>query len=248
VKAAIVLLLLTGVAFPLLVGYHVDPVKAQWSGWALGDENHGVAEILTCNFDEVVYCELFAGETLTGQNYKVDVYELPGDTVRVAYNNGEHATQPQAWVHMPLTTEPGESFTKGRQYEFKFTRSGSDSIQYYWAEGDKYRWGELMRAEVPYARFIGDANRYRQVRRRLGLPCGLGRSSRPVLSSTCRVNASLPSGLPVLVYSFSRATFSVSSSAFSQSDQFSMPDSRPCRSESSESTLRPVCPAALLHG
>jgi hypothetical protein len=32
-------------------------------------------------------------------------------------------------------------------------------------------------------RFIGDANRYCQLRRRLGLPCGLGRSSRPVLSS-----------------------------------------------------------------
>jgi hypothetical protein len=32
-SAAIALLLLAGTAFPLVVGYHIDPVKAQWSGW-----------------------------------------------------------------------------------------------------------------------------------------------------------------------------------------------------------------------
>lgn len=32
-KGAVLLILMTGVAFPLVVGYHVDPVRASWSGW-----------------------------------------------------------------------------------------------------------------------------------------------------------------------------------------------------------------------
>jgi len=47
-----------------------------------------------------------------------------------AVENRVHARTPQSWVKMPLTTVPGKSFTKGKEYEFKFTRSGSDSIQF----------------------------------------------------------------------------------------------------------------------
>jgi hypothetical protein len=150
-KGAIMLLLLTGVAFPLVVGYHVDPVKSSWSGWTPSEfPNNYVSEILTCNFDEVVYCELFAGETLSGQNYNVDVYELPGRTNRVAYGEGAHATQPQSWVRLPLTTVSGKSFTKGKQYEFRFSRGGSDSLEYYWSDGDPYKYGFLA-TDQPHA-------------------------------------------------------------------------------------------------
>jgi len=90
-----------------------------------------VSQVVTCNFDSVVYCELFAGDVLTGEDYKVDVYELPGGTSRIAYNDGEQATMPEAWVRLPLTTVTGKSFVKGKQYEFRFTRAGSDSIRCY---------------------------------------------------------------------------------------------------------------------
>ena len=143
-KTVVALLLFVGAAFPYVVGYHIEPVKALWSGWALGDVNHGVAQTITCNFDTAVYCELFAGETLSGGDYAVDVYELPGGTSRVAYNLGKHATKPQSWVNMPLTTVPGKSFTKGKEYEFRFTRSGGDSVQYYFRGGDPYPYGTML--------------------------------------------------------------------------------------------------------
>jgi hypothetical protein len=44
------------VAYPLVSAYHVDPKTAAQSGWALGDEQHGVSQLVTCNFDSVVYC------------------------------------------------------------------------------------------------------------------------------------------------------------------------------------------------
>jgi hypothetical protein len=72
---------------------------------------------------------------LTNVRPGVYVVEMrTGDTVRAAYCDRAYAGQPQSWVHMPLTTVSGESFTKGKLYEFRFTRSGSDSIQYYWQE------------------------------------------------------------------------------------------------------------------
>lgn len=66
-NTVILLLLLTGAAFPYVVGYHVEPVKALWSGKA--DPNPltgGVSQTVTCNFDELDsatggYVELFAG-------------------------------------------------------------------------------------------------------------------------------------------------------------------------------------------
>jgi hypothetical protein len=39
-----VLLLLAGAAYPLVSAYHIEPVNAHQSGWALGDENHGVSQ------------------------------------------------------------------------------------------------------------------------------------------------------------------------------------------------------------
>jgi len=125
------LLLAAAIAMParaLVQAYSVEPVKQAWSGKVRGDENHPVSQTITCNFDSIVYCELFVGDFSDTGAYKVDVYELPGGTNRVAYNDGENATRPHTWVKMPLTTVSGQSFTKGKKYEFKFTRAGSDSI------------------------------------------------------------------------------------------------------------------------
>ena len=140
---AMVLLLLAGAAYPLVSAYHIEPVNAHQSGWALGDENHGVSQVLTCSWDELdsasgSYVEFFQGDTLTGSPYKLDIYEYPDGVTPVASNAGVRATRPQSWVKLPLAITPGKSFTKGKLYEFRFTRSGSDSIQFYWQVNDPY--------------------------------------------------------------------------------------------------------------
>ena len=80
---AMVLLLLAGVAYPLVSAYHIEPVNARQSGWALGDENHDVRQVLTINFDELdsvsgSYCELFAGSRGGGGQYNLSVLTYPG--------------------------------------------------------------------------------------------------------------------------------------------------------------------------
>ena len=61
-KGAVLLLLIAGVAFPYVVGYHVEPVQAAWSGWASRQAPFNkVSELITCNFDSLSYVELFAG-------------------------------------------------------------------------------------------------------------------------------------------------------------------------------------------
>ena len=145
---ATVLLLLAGVAFPLVDAYHIDPVDARQSGWALGDENHGVSEILTCCWDQLDsasggYVELFAGDYGQGGAYNLSILEYPGGTP-VAYQDGGTYVRPQHWVRFDrIRMEPGQAFTKGKQLEFHFTRGGSDSLQYYWADGDPYKYGFL---------------------------------------------------------------------------------------------------------
>jgi hypothetical protein len=61
-KGAALLLLIAGVAFPYVVGYHVEPVKADWIGWTSKQgSNNKVSEVMTCNFDSLSYVELSAG-------------------------------------------------------------------------------------------------------------------------------------------------------------------------------------------
>jgi hypothetical protein len=142
-------------ASALVTAYHVEPRTAAMSGKA--GPVLGVSQVLTCCWDELdaasgSYCELFAGETLSGGYYKVDVYDYPGGINRVAYNEGTHAKRPQDWVRMPLTMAAGKSFTKGKLYEFRFTRSGSDSIQFYYQVNDPYpyQYCQMLVGGQPY--------------------------------------------------------------------------------------------------
>ena len=49
-KGAVLLLLIAGAAYSLVVGYHVEPVKAQWSGWThLHGPGDTVSQVLTIN-------------------------------------------------------------------------------------------------------------------------------------------------------------------------------------------------------
>jgi hypothetical protein len=117
------------VAFPLVTGYHVEPVKAAWSAWAPSEFPYNyISQTVTCNFDEVVYFELFVGDYNDSGAFKVDVYEVGGEVDPVAYNYGVPPAGEHRWLRLDLTTASGYSFTKGKQYEFKFTRSDGDLL------------------------------------------------------------------------------------------------------------------------
>lgn len=137
---ATVLLLLVGAAFPLVVGYHLDPVKAQWSGWTPSEfPNNYVSEVLTVNFDEPITASLFCGSPGAGGDYNVSILTYPGgfeiasgDTI----DPGDHR-----WATCTLEVLEPDSFIKGRQVEVRWTRGGSDSIQYYTNVGQTYPYG-----------------------------------------------------------------------------------------------------------
>jgi len=76
-KTAVVLVLLVAVApaLALTQAYAVEPVTQEWSGWT--PLYGSVSQIVTANFDSVVYCELFVGQADTSP-FSVNVYEYPG--------------------------------------------------------------------------------------------------------------------------------------------------------------------------
>ncbi len=122
-RHVLALLLLAGAAFPYVVGLHVDPVKALWSGKADPRPGHGVSQTVTCNFDSLSYVELFAGAKGSGGTYYVAAYD--GGSV-VTWSTGT-----QDWDSRWVTFENWDrrsAFTKGKELTFRFTRSGSDSV------------------------------------------------------------------------------------------------------------------------
>jgi len=122
-KGAVLLLLIAGVAFPSVVGYHIDPVKAQWSGWtSYLDPNNYVSQFLTCCWDSLERVELFAGAALNGGAYHVTVYD--GSTPVMSSNGTQ--TQSESWVKFE-NWDQGVAFTKGKTYEVRFARAGENS-------------------------------------------------------------------------------------------------------------------------
>ncbi|MBM3313967.1 hypothetical protein FJY70_05200, partial [candidate division WOR-3 bacterium] len=135
-KAAYLLLLMVAESAAVVRAYSVEPVCADWSGWT-GFQNT-VSEVITCNFDSLAYVELFAGAKGAGGAYTATVLE---DGMPLTSSDGDRVPD-HAWVRFDAWTQQ-VGFTKGKQYEFKFTRSGSDSIQFYFQHGDPYPWGEM---------------------------------------------------------------------------------------------------------
>jgi len=148
-KGAVFLLLIAGVAYPLVVGYHVEPVEAAQSGWT--HRGDSVAQVITINFDELdstagAYCELFGGSLGAGGPYHVSVLTYPGGAEIANGSNinpGDHK-----WVKFNLSVLHPESIVKGRKLEFRFTRSGQDSIHYYYDSACGYGpYGQMI---APY--------------------------------------------------------------------------------------------------
>jgi hypothetical protein len=141
-----VLLLWASVAFGFVTGYHVEPVKAALSGWTPGEfPNRYVSQTVTCNFDSLSYVELFAGAKGSGGTYYVAVYG--GSPTPVMWSTGTQDKN-ESWVRFE-NWNTHVAFTKGKHYEFRFTRTGSDSVQYYYDE-DPYKYGQLIIGQQEY--------------------------------------------------------------------------------------------------
>jgi hypothetical protein len=151
VTAVVITLMAVSMASGNLRAYAIDPVRADWSGKADPRPDYGVSEVITCNFDELDtaaggYVELFVGDYHDTTSFNLGIYEYPDGVLPMASALGQHPTKGHSWLRFPVVTASGQSFTKGKRYEFKFTRSGSDSIQYYYQGGnpalsDPYSWG-----------------------------------------------------------------------------------------------------------
>ena len=156
-KGAVLLLLIAGAAYSLVVGYHVEPVKAQWSGWThLHGPGDTVSQVLTINFDELdstagAYVELFAGSEGNGGQYNLSVLTYPGGSP-IAPDAHADGDVDHEWVRFKLGVSYPESIIKGKKLEFRFTRSGSDSINYYYDSACGYGpYGQMI---APYPPII----------------------------------------------------------------------------------------------
>jgi hypothetical protein len=116
------LLVAVGVSLGLVQAYSVAPRTGNWSGWtSLTAPNNRVSQTVTCNFDSLVYVELFAGDEGSGGQYRVGVWQ---DGIEVMFAT-QFPRQSCDWVRFD-SWDVHPAFTKGKLLEFRFTRSGQD--------------------------------------------------------------------------------------------------------------------------
>ncbi len=139
-RCVTLLLVIAEAAFPLAVGYHVDPVQASWCRWT-GHRvpDNSVSETVTCCWDSLKRVELFAETRNNEGAWRVGVW-LDGNEVMWSTGASAHNKN---WVRFE-SWNTHVAYAKGRKYEFRFTRSGSDSFQYYYDSRNPYRYGELI--------------------------------------------------------------------------------------------------------
>jgi hypothetical protein len=134
---AAVLLTATCRYAPALVNvYHVTPVKAAWSGWT--QRGVAVSQTLTCNFDSLSYVELFAGTKYADRAYTATILE---DGTPLMSSQGNQVAD-HGWVSFE-NWDSQTAFTKGKQYELRFTRGADDSMEYYYDGTNPYSCGYM---------------------------------------------------------------------------------------------------------
>ncbi len=145
-KLALALLMALGFASASVVGYHVEPVKAMWSGWteAMPGRDYVDQQVVAC-WDSLERVELFAGAKGNGGSYHVAVRD--GGSV-VMWADGTQR-QNESWLKFE-NWNTHVAFTKGKEYVFRFSRqAGSSPIQFYWDE-DPYQYGQLIVGQQAY--------------------------------------------------------------------------------------------------
>lgn len=124
----------------MVKSYEVMPVRADWSGGIKGIGGNGyVSQTITCNFDSLVYVELFAGDRSAGKRVRLEVWDgekkvMWGTAVQNRNSN---------WVRFEKWGRR-YSFTRGKRYEFRFTGAEPDSIRFYYDRRNPYPYGRLL--------------------------------------------------------------------------------------------------------
>ncbi|NPV13715.1 hypothetical protein HPY86_02130 [candidate division WOR-3 bacterium] len=124
----------------MVKSYEVMPVRADWSGWIKGSGTNGyVSQTITCNFDSLVYVELFAVARSAGRRVRLEVWDgekkvMWGTAVQNRNSN---------WVRFEKWSGR-YSFTRGKHYEFRFTGAEPDSIRFYYDQRNPYQYGRLL--------------------------------------------------------------------------------------------------------
>ena len=104
-----------------VVGYHIEPVKAAWSGWT--PQYREVSQSVVACWDSLERVELFAGTRGNSGYYHVAVYD---SGTLVMWSDGEQDWDSR-WVRFE-NWDRRAAFTKGKEYRFRFTRPQSDSV------------------------------------------------------------------------------------------------------------------------
>jgi len=160
-QVAVLLLVAATASHGLVRAYSVEPVSAQLSGWT-----DTLSQTLTINFDEPITASLFCGARGTGGDYHVRLYTSPGG-VEIARGD-TMSPRDHSWATCTLLVSHPDSFIKGRQVEVRWTRSGGDSIEYYYDNSDPYSgYGEMIVGQsIPFpnpndlaCRVFGRSNR-----------------------------------------------------------------------------------------
>ncbi len=146
-KPVLLLAAAVGISSAYVQAYSVTPIKAAWSGWTSRGDT--VSQTLTCNFDSLAYVELFVGDHNGSEAYNLLVVTYPGGAP-VASQDGGSYLRPCHWVRFDrISVTHPQRIVKGTLLEFRFTRSGSDSINYFWQDGDPYRYGDIVVGSEP---------------------------------------------------------------------------------------------------
>lgn len=127
-RVLVLMALVLSSAHGYVTAYHVEPVKAAWSGWTAFQSY--VSQTVTCNFDELdstagAYVELFAGSPGGGGQYNLSVLTYPGGAP-IAPDAHASGNVDHEWVRFKIGVSYPESITKGKQLTIRFTRGGSD--------------------------------------------------------------------------------------------------------------------------
>jgi len=121
-RLAVAFAMMCGLASASVVGYHVEPVKAMWSGHTgiIPPNNYVSQQVVVC-WDSLDRIELFAGAKGNGGAYHATVYDGSTQLMTSTGNNvPEHG-----WVKF-TNWDQQVAFTKGKTVTIRFTRSGND--------------------------------------------------------------------------------------------------------------------------
>lgn len=151
-KLVLLLCIAVGWSMALVRAYTVEPRAQAQSGWtSLSAPDNCVSEVITVNFDMPISASLFVGAKQGNGACNVYIYSYPRGNVSLAQALDVPMTGSYYWLDCSLSVVHPDSFIKGRRIEVRWTRAGTDSINYFHQTGDSYEYGHLKVGQTDHA-------------------------------------------------------------------------------------------------